>query len=175
MSTFTTSKFREIPSSVSKRNQELQAIRDLTLTPLSSEQQPMERNSYVPQLLAPLHNIDAEDNFMELKYEMDFPIPQEVKSRERCSATCVSGPRKHLRCKKQALSGKDCCSIHMKYHSKRVRFSLPPKDTCECEDVEFVEVKDAETQTDDSDSSEEEIISTNEDELWIDSAPSYIA
>ena len=63
----------------------------------------------------------------------------------------------------------------MKYHSKRVRFSLPPKDTCECEDVEFVEVKDAETQTDDSDSSEEEIISTNEDELWIDSAPSYIA
>lgn len=164
---------------------------------------------YVPYLLAPLNREDEKheenteyENFMESKYEEVFENVEDEKEvqickKERCSAKCVSGTRKNLRCKRTVLPGNSCCAIHMKCQSKHVQFSSPLNSDIneenklevvgidishplnrnieeENKNWEIVELKDAETQTDFDESSDDEPISTVE-ELWIDSIPSYIA
>jgi hypothetical protein len=132
-------------------------------------------NSYCPQLLAPLtlkNNKNATISEPEIKYT-------------RCSARCVSGTRKNLRCKRKVLSGSSCCVIHVKYMT---RPSEHPLNEGQClplqplahfpesrrgiiENKKMIEFKDAQTQTSDS---EEELPNTIEEELWIESIPSYI-
>lgn len=94
-------------------------------------------------------------------------------SKKRCMAKCVSKERKNLRCKRRISSGKSYCEIHEKYNSRRVRFSDP---IIAIGNDDIAKMRDAETQTDESDDDYPELlIASSEEELWIDSIPSYIA
>lgn len=115
---------------------------------------------------------------MESKYEnpqCDEKVTQNS-SKKRCLGKCAHGERKNLRCKRKISSGKNYCEAHAKRNIRHVQFARPlNQSVIEIKKEDDIEVRDAETQTEDSDDDYPELLISSNDELWIDSIPSYIA